>query len=173
MIQMTILCYDDAMAFERLSSDVLRQHKGVSFTGITTVFFCHDGNGKLLLAKRSKNARDEHGTWEPGGGGLKHGQSVEENMKRELKEEYGVEPIRTEYLGYFDAFRETPDGQPTHWVAMCFAVHVDPAQIQIGEPDMIEAHAWFDLDDLPQPLHSQFNKFMELYGDKLRRSMLL
>lgn len=162
-------CYYRGMAFQKLSSDILRQHKGVSFTGVTTVFFCHDGTGRILLAKRSKNARDEHGAWDPGAGGLKHGQAVEDNMRRELMEEYGVEPIRTEFIGYFDAFRETPGGLPTHWVAMCFAVHVDPTQVRIGEPDILEEIAWFDLDNLPTPLHSQFDKFMELHGDKLRR----
>ena len=42
--------------------------KGIDFIGITTVFFCHDGKGKFLMAKRSKNARDEHGRWDIGGG---------------------------------------------------------------------------------------------------------
>lgn len=159
------------MAFEKLSPDILRKHKGISFTGVTTVFACHDGKGKILLSKRSSKARDEQGRWEPGGGGLKHGQAVEANMNRELKEEYGVEPIHTEFLGYFDAFRETPEGLPTHWVAICFAVHIDPAHVRIGEPDMIDDYGWFDLDALPKPLHSQMRIFVDLLGDKLRRSM--
>jgi len=72
--------------FKKLTPEELRKHKGVSFTGITTVFLCHDGKGNLLLGKRSKNTRDEHGRWDVGAGGLKHGQTVEENLKREIKE---------------------------------------------------------------------------------------
>jgi 8-oxo-dGTP diphosphatase len=157
------------MSFQKLSAEIIRQHKGVSFTGITTVFFCHDGKGRLFLTKRSKNTRDEHGRWDPGGGGLKHGQAVEENMLREVEEEYGVKPQKTEFIGYFDAFRTTPDGLPTHWLAMCFAVLVDPAKIKINEPDMIDDSGWFTLEKLPSPMHSQFETFISKHGKTLKR----
>lgn len=159
------------MSFQKLPDDMLRQHKGISFTGVTTVFLCHDGNGKLFLTKRSKNTRDEHGRWDPGGGGLKHGQAVEENMRRELKEEYNVDPIRTDFLGYFDAFRTSPTGLPTHWLAMCFAVQVDPTKIKINEPEMVDDSGWFTVDNLPSPMHSQLGKFFELHGEALKRAM--
>jgi 8-oxo-dGTP diphosphatase len=159
------------MSFQKLTPEELRKHKGISFTGITTVFYCHDGNGKLFLAKRSKNARDEHGRWDAGGGGLKHGQSVEQSLIREVKEEYGADPIRTEFIGYLDAFRKTPEGIPTHWLAMCFAVRVDPKQVRINEPDMVEDSGWFSLDALPQPLHSQIQIFVEKHGETLKRLM--
>ncbi len=156
------------MKVQKLSPEELRKHKGVSFTGVTTNFFCHDGQGNVFLAKRSKNSRDEHGRWDPGAGGLKHGQAIEENMRRELKEEYDVEPLETEFIGYFDAFRETPEGQPTHWLVMCFAVKVDPKKVKINEPDMFDDSGWFTLDNLPSPLHSQIGKFMSLHGRKLK-----
>jgi len=35
--------------------------KRFDYTGIGVVYFCHDGNGKSLMAKRSENTRDEHG----------------------------------------------------------------------------------------------------------------
>ena len=50
--------------------------KGVDFIGVTIVFWCHDGKGNVLLALRGPNCRDEHGTWDPGGGGLEFGDSV-------------------------------------------------------------------------------------------------
>lgn len=159
--------------FVKMSPEELRKHKGLSFTGVTTAFLCHDGNGKLLFGKRSANARDEHGRWDIGAGGLKHGQSVEESMRREVKEEYGVDPMQVDFIGYFDAFRKTDDGLDTHWVVMCFAVLVDPSKVRNNEPDVIEEIGWFSLDSLPQPLHSQFPKFMSLYGDTLRSFMNL
>lgn len=159
------------MAFQKLTPEEIRKHKGVSFTGITTVFFCHDGKGNLFLTKRSKNTRDEHGRWDPGGGGLKHGQSVEQSLIREVKEEYDAVPLRTDFIGYFDAFRETPDGLPTHWLAMCFAVLVDPKEIKINEPEMVEDSGWFSMDALPEPLHSQFDVFLKKHGSTLQRLM--
>lgn len=158
------------MSFQKLTAEELRAHKGVSFTGITTVFFCHDGNGKLFMTKRSKNCRDEHGRWDAGAGGLKHGQAVEQNMLREVKEEYDVTPLGHEFIGYFDAFRQTPDGLPTHWLCMLFAVHVDPKQVKIMEPDMVDDSGWFTLDNLPDPLHSQMPNFLEQFGIKLHQA---
>lgn len=46
---------------KKMTPQQIRRHKGISFTGVTTVFVCHDGRGKMLLAKRSQNARDEKG----------------------------------------------------------------------------------------------------------------
>jgi 8-oxo-dGTP diphosphatase len=125
-----------------------------------------------FLARRSKNARDEHGRWDPGAGGLKHGQTLEGNVRRELKEEYDVEPLRLEFVGYRDVFRQLDDGTPTHWLAMDFAVKVDPLKLRIKEPDTFDDSGWFTLDALPNPLHSQFDTFLQLYGERLKAIMV-
>lgn len=154
--------------FQKLTPEQLRTHKGVSFTGITTVFLCHDGNGKILLGKRGKNARDEHGRWEPGAGGLKHGQAVEDNLRRELLEEYGVEPEKIEFIDFWDAFRENDQGLPTHWLALAFVVKVNPSKVRNNEPENTDEIGWFSPDNLPSPMHSQFQAFYERSGEKLR-----
>lgn len=159
------------MSFKKLSSEEIRLHKGVSFPGVTTVFICHDGHGKLLMAKRGPKARDEHGRWDFGGGGLKHGQTIEANLRRELMEEYGVRPKQLDFIGYFDAFRKNEAGQPTHWLAMCFAVKVDPSKVRNNEPGVIDELGWFSLDNLPSPLHSQFGVFYDKHGAQLRHYM--
>ncbi|HEX9153712.1 MAG TPA: NUDIX domain-containing protein [Candidatus Saccharimonadales bacterium] len=159
------------MAFTKLSPEDIRKHKGASFTGITTVFWCYDVNGRLFLARRSNNSRDEQGRWDPGAGGLKHGQTLEENVRRELKEEYDVEPLRLDFIGYRDVFRELEDGTPTHWLAMDFAARVDPQKLRIAEPDMFDDSGWFVLDELPSPLHSQFDAFLRVHGDRLKNIM--
>lgn len=155
------------MTFTLLTPAEIRQHKGVSFTGISAVFFCHD-KGQIFLAKRSKNARDEHGRWAPGAGGHKHGETLEATVRRELKEEFGAVPLDIEFLGYFDVLRDLPNGTPTQWLAMTFAVRVDATKVRINEPDMVEDSGWFTLDELPTPLHSQFDLFLQLHGSKLR-----
>ncbi|MDQ5972763.1 MAG: hypothetical protein QG553_922 [Patescibacteria group bacterium] len=156
------------MTHKKLTPEQLRSHKGISFTGVTTAFICYDKDGRIFVAQRSKNARDEHGRWDCGGGGLKHGQSLEENVRREVKEEYGADVKKLEFLGYLDIFRETPDGKPTHWLAMYFAALVDPKQVKICEPEMVDDSGWFALDSFPSPMHSYFPKFMDAFGEKLR-----
>ena len=158
LIRVTVValfvCYTSSMV-DKLTPEILRQHKGVSFAGITTCFFCTDGQGKLFLAKRSNKARDEHGNWDVGGGGLKFGIRAIDNAIREIQEEYSATPTNIEFIGYRDILRNLPDGTPTHWVALDFKAVVDPKDVKINEPDMFDDSGWFKLDDLPAPLHSQ------------------
>ncbi len=140
--------------------------KGVDYTGVTVVFFCHDGEGNILMAKRSKNCRDEQDRWDIGGGGLEFGEKVEELLKREIKEEYSTEVLKYEFLGYRDLNREN-NGKKTHWVALDFKVLIDKKKVKNGEPHKFDDLKWFKLDNLPNPVHSQIPKFLELYKDKL------
>lgn len=54
---------------------------------------------------------------------------------------------------------------------MYFVVLVDPDEVKIGEPDAIDDIGWFELNNLPQPLHSEFDNFMKRHGDKLLMHM--
>lgn len=152
-----------------MDSNEIRRHKGISFVGITTTFLCHDGKGSFYLAKRSQNARDEQGKWDTGAGGLKWGQTAEQNVRREIKEEYGADCLELQFLGYDDVFRKLHDGTPTHWLALRFVALVDPEQVKISEPDAFTDAGWFTLDTLPSPLHSQVAPFLKKYKNKLKK----
>ncbi len=58
--------------------------KGVDYTGVCVVFYCHDGQENVLMHKRSNKCRDEFGRWDIGGGGFEFG-----------------EPEKIEELGWF------------------------------------------------------------------------
>jgi 8-oxo-dGTP pyrophosphatase MutT (NUDIX family) len=141
-------------------------NKGTDCIGITVVYFCHNGKGKVIMGKRNANTRDEHGRWDIGGGGLEFGEKVDETLVREIKEEYCTNVIDHEFLGYRDVHR-IHNGQPTHWIALDFAVLVEEEPVAIGEPHKFDAVEWFDIDNLPSETHSQFPTFYELYSDKL------
>ncbi len=140
--------------------------KGVEFTGVTVVFICHDGKGKILMNKRSQNCRDEQGRWDIGGGSLEFGHKIEDTLKREIMEEYCTDVLGYEFLGFRDIHRDN-NGKNTHWIGLDFKVHVDPSKANVGEPHKMDAIGWFTLDKLPTPVHSQFPKFLELYKDRL------
>ena len=143
--------------------------KGIDHTGIAIVYFCHDGKGKLLMAKRTKNTRDEHGKWDSGGGGLEFSETVEETLKKEIKEEYCCDILEYEFLGYRDVHR-THEGKATHWIALDFKVLVDPAKVRIGEPHKFDDLGWFDIDKLPENLHSQLATTIKKYRHLLTKS---
>ncbi len=140
--------------------------KGFDVPGVCVVYFCHDGQGNFVMAKRNANARDEHGRWDIGGGGLEVHDSVEETIRREILEEYCTEVLCFEFLGYRDVHREHKD-KKTHWIALDFLVHVDRATVAIGEPHKFDDIGWFRLDSLPENIHSQLPNFLHLYRQKL------
>lgn len=157
------------MPIKKLPAEILREHKGVSYVGVTTCFLMYTREGEFFMAKRSKNARDEHGRWEIQGGGLKWGMTAEENVVREMLEEGGVNPQKIDFLGYRDVFRQLPDGTPTHWLALDFAVLVDKDKVTINEPDMFDDSGWFTLSTQPSPLHSQHETLMKKHRNKLKK----
>jgi 8-oxo-dGTP diphosphatase len=142
--------------------------KGVDFVGVSVVYFCHDGKGKFVMAKRSQNARDEQGRWDIGAGGLEYEDSAEDTLRKEIKEEYCADVLKFEFIGYRDVFRNH-QGKATHWVALDFKVLVNPDQVKIGEPHKFDEIKWFSLNNLPKDsqMHSQLPFFLEKYKGKL------
>lgn len=141
--------------------------RGIDYVGVAVVYFCHDGKGKILLAKRGKNARDEQGNWDIGGGGIEFGDTAVDTLKKEITEEYNTDILDYKFLGYRDVHREI-NGKKTHWVVLDFKVLVDRKKVKNGEPHKFDALKWFSLDNLPTSLHSQLPNFLEKYKDKIR-----
>lgn len=143
------------------------REEGVKYIGVAVVFACHDGAGNFLFSKRGPKCRDEHGTWDPGGGALEFGDTVEDTLRKEIREEYCTDILHAEFLGYRDVHREH-EGVPTHWIALDFKVLVDRAKVQNGEPHKMEEVRWFEIDALPEPTHSQWPDFLRRYEQELR-----
>ena len=127
---------------------------------VSCVFVCHDGAGRILLARRASGARDEPGTWDTGAGALEFGETFEAAIAREV---YSAQPLDITYLGVRNVIRKDPS---SHWVAVVFAVRVDPAAVAIGEPQKFDALGWFTRDNLPKPMHSQLAPTLALFADR-------
>ncbi len=141
----------------QIADEVTDLRRGVDHTGVSVCGIIHDGQGNILLMKRGKKARDENGRWDICGGALEFGESIDEAMAREVKEELCVVPEEIDFLTVYDAHREH-NGDKTHWVALVHAVKVDPSKVKIGEPHKIAEIGWFNSKNLPEPRHSQFDK---------------
>lgn len=146
--------------------------KGIDYIGVTVVFLCHDGNGNVVMAKRSKNARDEQERWDIGGGGLEFGSSPAETLRKEIKEEYCTDVLDFSFLGFRDVHRKLHD-KPTHWIALDFLVRINPEKVKIGEPHKFDEIGFFPLNNLPQPIHSQIPIFLDQYKEILHKVLLL
>ena len=141
---------------------------GFDYIGISTAFICHDVNGNVLLSKRSQNCRDEQGTWEFGGGKLEFGSTLEENLLREIKEEYGCEGKIEEKLPPITLLRNNRDGK-THWLAVPYIVRVNSSEAKLNEPESQDEIGWFRLDELPHPFHTGAMSILEAYQDRFKK----
>lgn len=135
---------------------------GFDYIGITTPFYCHNGNGKLLMHKRTNKCRDEHNKWDAGSGKLEFGLSLEENVLKEILEEYGCSGLIEEQMPPQDIFRDQ-NGLKTHWVAIPFFIKVNPLEVKNNEPEKMEQLGWFSIDNLPEPLHTGFAHSLKNY----------
>lgn len=143
---------------------------GIDYVGITTPFYCNDEKGNFLFHKRSKKCRDEQGRWDTGAGKLDYGLKLEENVLKEIVEEYGVKGTIQEQIPTQTILREQ-NGILTHWIAVPFFVLVDPKKVTNNEPEKIEALGWYRLDNLPFPLHSGFEKCFNEYNEYFKKYM--
>jgi ADP-ribose pyrophosphatase YjhB (NUDIX family) len=105
------------------------------------------------MGKRSKNCRDEQGAWEFGGGSMEFGETLEEHVSREVKEEFGVEIKELIPLGVKSVLREN-NGVKTHWILFVWAAQVNPHEVIIGDPHATDEIGWFTINNLPSPVHS-------------------
>jgi ADP-ribose pyrophosphatase YjhB (NUDIX family) len=154
---------------DAISDDNLRALAGIRYVGISTSFLCYDKSGEFVMAMRGQSSRDEHGTWDQGGGALDFGSTLLENVRREVLEEYGAEAKKIDLLGYDEVFRKLADGTPTHWMCPHFAVLVNGEDVRNNEPHKLDEIGWFTLSTLPSPLHSMQQSFFDKYADQLRR----
>ena len=127
--------------------------KGKDYIGVGVVFVCHDGEGHILLHKRSAACRDEQGRWDFGGGSMEVGETFEEAVRREVREEYETEPLRVELVCVQNLLRGEGEAR-THWVSAIHLVLVDRAQATVGEPEKMDEIGWFPIDAFPEPRHS-------------------
>ncbi|OGY91284.1 MAG: hypothetical protein A3B31_00825 [Candidatus Komeilibacteria bacterium RIFCSPLOWO2_01_FULL_53_11] len=139
---------------------------GFDYIGVNVGFICHDGNGRVLLHLRSDKNRDEHNTWDLGAGQVEFGEQLEEALVREVLEEYGCKPLEYRHLAQRTVLREH-EGKATHWLVNIYAVRVNPNEVRVMEPEKNLGNAWYELDSLPEPMHSSAGKWLREYRDQI------
>ena len=100
-----------------------------------------------LLRRRGPQAKNERGLWEFPGGSVEFGERLIDALKREMREEYGVEIAVGELLDVVDHILPA-EGQ--HWVSPTFICHIISGVPDIRDPGKCTEIGWFAPDAVPE-----------------------
>ncbi|MBP2192222.1 mutator protein MutT [Nocardia goodfellowii] len=108
-----------------------------------------DASGKVFLARRGPAASNEVGNWEFPGGKVTFGERIEDAIRREFREEYGMEIELRSLIGLFDHILLAEN---QHWIAATYLAHHRGGTPRIREPEKCSEIGWYELAALPTPL---------------------
>jgi ADP-ribose pyrophosphatase YjhB (NUDIX family) len=130
----------------------------------TACAVCVDDDGRLLLVRRAAGVFD--GYWDLPGGFLDEDEHPLDTMRRELREETGLEVEPLDFLGFWiDRYSEDESGPSTlnlYWTA----------RVVGGEPEAADDASelrWFAPHELPAPEELAFRnvaKVLEPFRDE-------
>ncbi len=119
-----------------------REHPSRPVVGVGAVILRDD---RVLLVRRGRPPRA--GQWSLPGGAQKLGETVEEAVRREIREETGLELARIELLAVVDSIHRDPDGRIRyHYTLIDVLGEAAPGEVRPG--DDAQEVAWFPLSEL-------------------------
>ena len=127
----------------------LEMKRGVDYIGVGVGALIVDERGRLFLARRGPKAKNERGLWEFPGGSVELGERLADALKREIREEYGVEIEVGELLDVVDHILPE-EGQ--HWVSPTFICRIASGEPVIREPEKCSEIGWFGPGQVPRDL---------------------
>jgi 8-oxo-dGTP diphosphatase len=117
---------------------------GQDYIGVGVGALIFNDEGSLLLTLRGKQAKNEVGKWEIPGGAVEFGETIQEALKREIKEELGIEIEVVEMLQICDHI--IPDEQQ-HWVSPTYICQITKGEPKILEPEKCDQIGWFSVEE--------------------------
>lgn len=116
--------------------------RGIDYIGVGVGAAIFDKKGRVFITKRGRAAKNERGLWEIPGGGVEFGETFEEAIKREIREEHGIEIKILDLLGICDHI--IPE-ENQHWVSPTYICKIIKGTPRILEPQKCEQIGWFTL----------------------------
>ncbi|MCW4055278.1 MAG: NUDIX hydrolase [Candidatus Bathyarchaeota archaeon] len=126
----------------------MKEGKHVKFGGRTVAAIIEFPDNRILLVKRGTVVF--RGYWALPGGRVDPGETVEQTVVREIKEETGLEVEVTRKLGEYHE-QGVQDGIEYDYYPACFVVKPIGGQLKRAEEE-IEQIRLFNLHEIPDPL---------------------
>jgi len=121
--------------------------RGIDYIGVGVGAVILNPRNEVFLARRGEKAKNERGLWECPGGSVEFGETMAAALRREMREEYGIEIKVGELLDVVDHILPE-EGQ--HWVSPSFLCQIIAGEPQIMEPEKCSQIGWFSLNALPE-----------------------
>jgi len=134
---------------------------GKDYIGVGGGALIINDQNKTLLLQRGKKASNDIGVWCKPGGAVEYGETVEAMIKREVREELGVEIEIIKWLKHTDHFVDD-----SHWVAFNCIATIRSGTPRNMEPEKHSEIKWFSLDKLPRNLATPTKDAIEEYLKK-------
>jgi 8-oxo-dGTP diphosphatase len=122
---------------------------GRDYVGLGVGAVIPDAEGRFFLSRRGPATRNEPGAWEFPGGMVSYGEPLEEAIRREIDEEFGMTIEITDQIGAFD---DILPAEHQHWVSVVFLARHIGGEPAIREPGKSTEIGWFTLDTFPNLL---------------------
>jgi len=122
---------------------------GKDYVGVGVGVMVRNKKGEFLLGLRTENSRNEPGKWTFPGGGVEFGETLEDCVVRETKEEAGIDvaPVRL-----LKVINHLIPSEKQHWVNPIFEAKLVKGQPTVAEPHKMCKWQWFSLENLPENL---------------------
>jgi mutator protein MutT len=125
-----------------------------------------DKQGRLFLARRGAKAKNERGLWEFPGGSVEFGETLADALRREMREELGIEIVVGELLDVVDHILKD-EGQ--HWVSPTYLCTIASGEPCIREPEKCAETGWFPTDKIPADLTQATRRSLTDYLQYIKR----
>ncbi len=122
---------------------------GKDYIGVGCGAVILNEKNEILLMKRGRACRSKIGWWSIPGGSVDFFEKIEEALKRELREEIGVDIEIIKQLTLTEYFNKE---EQQHWVSPQYLCKIIKGTIENKEPDKCEEIRWFSLERLPEKL---------------------
>lgn len=121
--------------------------QGIDYIGVGCGAVIINQNDEILLQLRNKSP--EKGYWSIPGGRVEMFETIEDAVKREVKEETDLDVEVIDELGICNHIIEN---EKSHWVSPSYLCKTINGQAKIMEPTKHIDMKWFNLNELPQNL---------------------